>query len=106
MGLLRDLFGPSKDEIWSQLSQEIGARFLQGDWCHGSKVEFVNKEWTITLDNYTVSTGKSSATYTRMRAPYVNPDAFRFELLPHGILHRPGQVTGHAGYRNRRSTVR
>jgi hypothetical protein len=27
---LRQLFGPSKDEIWSQLSQEIGADYQKG----------------------------------------------------------------------------
>jgi hypothetical protein len=27
MGLLRQVFGPSKEEIWSQLSREIGAEY-------------------------------------------------------------------------------
>ncbi len=92
MGLLRALFGPSQDEIWSQLSQEIGARFIRGDWLHGSKVELSNKEWTLTLDTYTVSTGRSSETFTRLRAPYVNPDGFRFELYRTGFFTGLGKL--------------
>jgi hypothetical protein len=34
----------------------------------------------VTLDTYTVSSGKHSTTYTRLRAPYVNPDGFRFNI--------------------------
>ena len=37
-------------------------------------------EWTVTLDTYTVSTGKVVMVYTRLRAPYVNPDGFRFTI--------------------------
>jgi hypothetical protein len=28
MGLLRQIFGPSKAEVWRQLSTEIGARYV------------------------------------------------------------------------------
>ena len=43
------------------------------------------KQWTITLDTYTVVSGvpgygASRTTHTRMRAPYVNKDGFRFEI--------------------------
>ena len=41
----------------------------------GDRVEAHVAPWTITLDTHTVSTGHSHITYTRMRAPYVNPVA-------------------------------
>jgi len=85
MGLLRQLFGPSKDEIWRQLAHEIKGDFVGGGW-KGSKVQAQFKEWTITLDTYTVSTGKSAVTYTRLRAPYVNADNFRFTIYRKGIF--------------------
>jgi hypothetical protein len=79
MSFLRQLFGPSREEVWKQLAAEIGARFESGFWT-GSKVEIDYGQWTITLDSYTVSTGKTHHHYTRFRAPYVNPDGFRFGI--------------------------
>ncbi len=91
MGLLRELFGPSRDEIWSQLSQEIGAHFQAGDFFRSGKVTLSHRQWEITLDTYTVSTGKSSTTYTRLRAPYVNQDGFRFTVYRKGIFSDLGK---------------
>jgi hypothetical protein len=79
MSFLRQLFGPSRDEIWQQVATELGARH-ESDFWTGGKVEAEYGEWTITLDSYTVNTGKTQHTYTRFRAPYVNPDGFRFGI--------------------------
>ena len=87
-------FGPSKDEVWRQLSQEIGAEFVEGGLWKGNKVQAHVKPWTITLDAYTVSTGKSSVTYTRMRAPYVNPEGFRFTIYRKSIFSDLGKFLG------------
>jgi len=86
MGFLKEMFGPSKEEIWQQLSEEIGAEYTRDGFLKSGKVEARVKEWTITLDTYTVSTGKSSVTYTRMRAPYFNADNFRFTLYRRGFF--------------------
>ena len=80
MGWLRETFGPSREEIWTQLSAEIGAEFIDGGTWKGDKVVAHVKEWTITLDVYTVLVGKVPVTFTRMRAPYVNRDSFRFKI--------------------------
>jgi hypothetical protein len=40
----------------------------------------------LTLDTYAVSTGKSVVVFTRMRAPYVNPDGFRFTIYRKGVF--------------------
>lgn len=81
MGILRKIFGPSSDEVWKELSNEIGAEFIQGGfWNDRSKVRARVRDWTITLDIYVVSTGKSRIEYTRIRAPYVNKDGFRFTV--------------------------
>ena len=80
-------FGPSQDEVWRQLSEEIGAEFVQGGfWKGGSKVQAQVGPWTVTLDTYTVSSGHSHYTFTRMRAPYVNPDGFRFKIFRRSVL--------------------
>jgi len=94
MGLLRQLFGPSKDDVWAQLAREIGADFDEGGFWKGSKVTAHVKEWTVTLDTFVVSTGKSTITYTRMRAPYVNRDGFRFKIYRRGIFSGLGRRFG------------
>ena len=50
MSLLRSLFGPSREEVWQQLSQEIGGTLVEGGFWNGSKVVARHGEWTITLD--------------------------------------------------------
>jgi len=86
MNKLRKLFGPSKEEIWRQLCTEIGAAYTPGGFWKGDKVQVAHEEWTITLDTYAVSTGKTTMVFTRLRAPYVNPDHFRFTIYRRGLF--------------------
>jgi hypothetical protein len=94
MGILREIFGPSKKEIWRSLSDQIGSEFKDGGFFSEDKVVARVKDWTLTLDTYTVSTGKTSITYTRMRAPYVNKDGFRFKIYRKGVFSEIGKMFG------------
>lgn len=94
MGILREIFGPSKKEIWKSLSEQIGSQFIDGGFFSADKVVARVKDWTVTLDTYTVSTGKSSNTYTRMRAPYVNKDGFSFKIYRKSIFSGLGKALG------------
>ena len=49
MGFLRQLFGPSREEIWRQLCSEIGAQYVEGGFWKGDKVQAHCGQWTITL---------------------------------------------------------
>ena len=80
MGILHEIFGPSKKEIWRSLSEQIGSEFIEGGFFRKDMVVAHIKNWTVTLDTYTVSNGKTSPTYTRMRAPYINKDGIRFNI--------------------------
>jgi hypothetical protein len=77
-------FGLSKDEVWRQLCQEIGAEFVEGGMWNENKVQVHAKPWTITLDTYIVS-GVGNHVYTRLRAPYINPEGFRFTIYRMGF---------------------
>lgn len=94
MGILREIFGPSKREVWQNLSSQIGADFVSGGLFVGDKVVARVREWTVTLDTYTVSTGKSSTTYIRIRAPYINKDGFRVTIYRSGIFSDIGKLLG------------
>jgi hypothetical protein len=94
MGVLREIFGPSKNEVWKQLSEEIRADFVEGGFWKGSKVKGQVKQWIVTLDSYAVSTGKTTIVFTRMRAPYVNKDGLRFKIYRRGLLSNLGKIFG------------
>ena len=97
------LFDPSREEIWRQLSAEIDGRYLPAGYVKEDKVQATHGEWTVTLDTYVVSSGKAAATYTRMRAPYVNPGGFRFTVYRRNMFS--GSPSG-SGCRIFRWTIR
>jgi len=94
MSIFGGLFGPSQQEVWSQLCKEIEADIVDGGFWRGKKVVAKANEWTITLDTYTVSNGKTSTTYTRMRAPFINKDHFRFKIYRSGVFSELGKLLG------------
>ena len=93
-GFAMGMFGPSKEEIWRQLSDEIGGEVVEGGFWKGKKIQSHVGPWTITLDTYTESTGESSTTYTRMRAPFVNPEGFRFTIYRKSAFSGLGKMFG------------
>ena len=83
---MRKWFGPSRKEIWRQLSDQLGAEFVEGGFARSDKVQVTHGEWILTLDTEVVSTGKATVIFTRMRAPYINPDGFRFTIYRRGFF--------------------
>lgn len=88
------MFGPSKKEIWEALSNEIRGRYDAGSFWVGDHVEAVHGNWTLYLDTYTVSAGNTHVTYTRMRAPFVNPSGVRFKIYRKGFFSEMGKALG------------
>lgn len=94
MTFFRKLFGPSKEEIWRQFAAQTGSDYVSGGFWKGDRIEATHDCWTIVLDTYTVSTGKTSTTYTRMRAPYSTADGFHFTIYREGIFSEIGKWFG------------
>jgi hypothetical protein len=94
MSFLRTLFGPSRDEIWQQFADTVGGSLTEAGFGSRGRVEATHGQWTVTLDTHTVSTGKTTITYTRMRAPYVNPDSFQFNIYRQGLFSNIGKWLG------------
>jgi len=91
---LRKIFGPSRKEVWKQLSDQLGAQYVEGGFAKADKVQVHVKDWTVTLDTYVVSTGKTFIYFTRMRAPYVNADNFRFSIHRKSIFTSLAKMLG------------
>jgi len=94
MGILRKVFGPSRKEIWRQFCAQTGSTYVPGGFAKTDKIEATHGPWTVTLDTFVVSSGKSAVIFTRMRAPYVNPDGFRFTVYRKGIFTEIGKWLG------------
>lgn len=88
MSIWKQLFGESQKDAWTRLAAEIGGQFNDGSWGLARSVSARLGGYDIVLDTFTVSTGKSSATYTRLRAPFANARGLRFNL------HRASIFTG------------
>jgi hypothetical protein len=74
------IFGPSHKETWTSLSEQLDAEFVQGGIWNSHKVVAHEKEWTITLDTFAAHAGKVTIPFTRLRAPFVSKDNFRFKM--------------------------
>ena len=83
MSLLKALFGPSKEEIWRQVAAQVEGRFSDGGFFGTDFVQVTTGDWIITLDTYSDDDGN---TYTRLRAPYVNPEGFFFTIYRSGFF--------------------
>ena len=75
-----------KHVAWNKISNEIGAEYKKGSFFKSDVLEFNHRESIITLDYYTVSTGNSAITYTRMRSPLTNENSFYFNIYRENIF--------------------
>lgn len=94
----RGIFGPSKDEIWTQIANDIGGEYIDGGFWKKDVLIYKHGEWQILLDTYTqtTSTGTTttSTTYTRMRAPFINKDGLYFKITRKGLFSSIGKFFG------------
>jgi len=89
------ILGPSKNEVWSAFADEMGAQFIDdGTFKGGPKVMLKYKSWQIFLDTFTVSTGKSSTTFTRIRAVFVEDMPLAFKITKRNIFTRIAMLFG------------
>ena len=95
MGILKSIFGPSKNEIWSQIAADMGEEFIEGGFLKGSPaLIYKHGEWQIRLDTYTKDSGNSNRTYTRVRAPFINKDELYFKIYREGFFSDMGKFLG------------
>ncbi len=83
--VMKNIF-KKKHVAWNKISNEIGAEYKKGSFFKSDVLEFNHRESIITLDYYTVSTGNSAITYTRMRSPLTNKNSFYFNIYRENIF--------------------
>jgi len=86
--VLGSLASRKREEAWQQLANEIGASFVKGGMLRSSKVQLPFKDRTITMDAYSVSSGDSSTSYTRLVAPLQDVHGFQFSLSKNSLVSK------------------
>ena len=81
-------------EAWKLLSDELDGEFIAPKTLRTPKVILPYKNFKICLDTYTVSTGQSTITYTRMRTLFVNKEEFSFKTYKEGFFAKVGKALG------------
>ena len=93
MSFLRRLFGPSsRERAWRRAAELVGARYEGGGRLAPDVVQLHIGHAIATLD--TQHGGDDGTTHTRIRAPYVNPGGFRFEIYRRTLFSRLGAALG------------
>lgn len=94
MSVWQALFGESQRAAWGRLAVELGTTFEAGGFFQTPAVKARLGGFDIVLDTYQVSSGNSSHTYTRLRAPFVNTRALRFKIYRASIFSGLAQALG------------
>jgi hypothetical protein len=90
----RNRFKNHEDEVWRKLSEELGGVFKNEQGWRHDEVKIQDGDWTVTLSFVGHIGRRLDAIYTCFRAPYVNPDRFRFELYRQELAHSLGKLFG------------
>lgn len=92
---------PQQDEVWRAFARQRGGVVVDGRGGKVKEIRFNHGSWTIVVDTFVVSSGKSSTTYSRARALVHAPGDLRFKLFRENVFTRLGKMLGmqdlHAG---------
>ncbi len=87
-------FRDDQFEVWKRLAAELDGTFEKGGWFDRERVEVRYRHWVLTLDRYQMPAGKATQSFTRLRAPYVNADNFRFRVYRKSMFTALGKALG------------
>ncbi len=91
MSTLREPFGTRSEEVWGKLKAALQDKdALQP----GNKLVANAGDWVVTLDLHSEAGYRSEHHYTRFRAPFVNPEGFRFTVSNQTVFDHIGKLAG------------
>ena len=86
MGLFEKIFGDSKKELWTQIAQDIGGKYIDGGFWKPNTLIYKHNEWKISLDTYTIYSDYLIITYTRMTSVFKNKNNLYFKIYRKGFF--------------------
>jgi hypothetical protein len=84
----------NKINIWQELANETNGTFKEGYSWRSDSNTINYKSWTIVSDNYTLWSGKYSTQMTRVIAPIILTDNFKFEIYREGFVRKVEKLFG------------
>jgi len=94
MASLRERFADHENALWKKLSEELGGQLTDKKGTRHDKVVAQVGPWVVTLDQHSEAGYRSEHVYTRLRAPFVNPDGLRFDVSHQGVFSNIGKLVG------------
>jgi hypothetical protein len=87
-----------QQQAWSSAAEEIGGQFTPqvGEWYEGKTMQ-INAQLDsipVLVDHYTVSNGKTSTSYTRLRAIASSPFELHLHIYKEGFFSTLGKAFG------------
>ena len=84
-----------KENIWKSFAITTDGRFVKREeaWL-SDRTEIRYKCWSIFFDYYNITSGKFSHRMTRVIAPIIAVDDFRFELYRNGFVRKIEKIFG------------
>jgi hypothetical protein len=93
-----------KKNIWQEFAKETNGIFKEGYSWISDSTEIQHKNWKIIFDNFTIWSGKYSVETTRVIAPIILLNNFRFEIYREGLIRKIEKLFGsqdvEIGYRD------
>ena len=81
-------------EEWKVLADQLLLNFDPGSFFKNPEVKGMYRGYNVILDTYTVSTGQTSVTYTRLSVDISNPKDVFLRIYHEGFLSRIGKKLG------------
>jgi hypothetical protein len=94
MASLRERFADHENALWKKLSEEMGGKLTDEKGTRHDKVVVQVGPWAVTLDQHSEAGYRSEHIYTRLRAPFVNPDGLRFAVSHQTVFANIGKLMG------------
>lgn len=94
VGLLVAMGRRNRDKAWEQFASELGGEFVPGRFLRSGTIEKRAGQSVVTIDTYSVPSGDSSTSYTRLRAAFQNSDGLQFTIQRKGLIGRLDKALG------------
>jgi hypothetical protein len=85
---------PGQREVWREIADRMKGEYFEAGKRKAPRIDLQHGPWRLTLDNYTVSNGQTSVTYTRLQAPYISSGDLVFRSYKANFFHRIGRRLG------------
>ena len=96
MSIMKSIFGDKQEEVWRQFCSMVGdAEYVDGGLFKDDRAVVKIDPWTVVIDTYATSSYASSYDIsTRIRAPYINVDEFRFQIYEASMFSGMASLVG------------